>query len=308
MRSGIRKKKINWRRVIPLYIMGLPGIIYLIVNNYIPLYGILIAFKKINFQKGIWGSDWVGLDNFKFLFASSDAWIITRNTLFYNAVNIVLGTAAAILLAILLNEIMQKRLKTVYQSLVLLPFLMSWVIVSYLAYALLAADAGMFNSIRDFFGLEPVNWYNAPQYWPVILIIANLWKGVGYSMIIYLSSIVGFSQDLYEAARIDGATKIQQIRSITLPLLKPTVITMFIMSLGNIFRSDFGLFYQLPRNSGALYDVTQTLDVYVYNALMQNNDFGMSGAAALFQSLVGFVLIIAANKVVQRYHSESALF
>ena len=308
MRSGIRKKKINWRRVIPLYIMGLPGIIYLIVNNYIPLYGILIAFKKINFQKGIWGSDWVGLDNFKFLFASSDAWIITRNTLFYNAVNIVLGTAAAILLAILLNEIMQKRLKTVYQSLVLLPFLMSWVIVSYLAYALLAADAGMFNSIRDFFGLEPVNWYNAPQYWPAILIIANLWKGVGYSMIIYLSSIVGFSQDLYEAARIDGATKIQQIRSITLPLLKPTVITMFIMSLGNIFRSDFGLFYQLPRNSGALYDVTQTLDVYVYNALMQNNDFGMSGAAALFQSLVGFVLIIAANKVVQRYHSESALF
>ena len=178
---------------------------------------------------------------------------------------------------------------------ILLPYLMSWVVVSYLVYTLLAADTGLINSVLKTLGLKSINWYQEQKYWPFILTFCNIWKGTGYSMIIYLSSIVGISQDYYEAARIDGATKWKQITDITLPLLKPTVITMLILSVGRIFASDFGLFYQIPKNSGALYNVTQTIDVYVYNALMKNADYGMSSAASVFQSIVGFLFVVVAN-------------
>lgn len=299
----------KFARYIPFYIMALPGIIYLICNNYMPMAGIVIAFKNLNFRKGIFGSDWAGFDNFKFLFASKDAWIITRNTLLYNAAFIVLTTVFAIIIAILLNEVRSKLASRTYQTLILLPYLMSWVIVNYLANAFLAADTGLINnSILKPLGIEPISWYNTKQYWPVILTIVHLWKALGYAMIIYLSSIVGISQDYFEAARLDGATKWQQIRHITLPLLKPSIITMFVLQLGRIFFSDFGLFYQVTRNSGTLYSVTRTIDVYVYNALMQNSDFGMSSAASVYQSLVGFVLIVAANAVIRRVSRENALF
>lgn len=302
-------RKIRWKRILPFYVMALPGLIYLLVNNYIPMFGILIAFKKINFREGILGSPWSGLDNFRFLFASADAWIITRNTILYNVAFFIVGNVTAIVIAILINEIYNKAAKKAYQSLILLPYLMSWVIVSYLAYTFLSAETGMINkSILEPLGLETVNWYQEKNYWPFILIFFNVWKGVGYSMIIYLSSIVGISSDYYEAAKIDGAGKLKQIRYITLPLLKPTVITLFILSVGQIFRSDFGLFYQLPRNSGTLYSVTRTLDVYIYQALMKNNDYGMSSAASVYQSIVGFVLILAANQLVKRYEKNSALF
>lgn len=302
-------RKIRWKRILPFYVMALPGLIYLLVNNYIPMFGILIAFKKINFREGILGSAWSGLDNFRFLFASADAWIITRNTILYNVAFFIVGNVTAIVIAILINEIYNKAAKKAYQSLILLPYLMSWVIVSYLAYTFLSAETGMINkSILEPLGLETVNWYQEKKYWPFILIFFNVWKGVGYSMIIYLSSIVGISSDYYEAAKIDGAGKLKQIRYITLPLLKPTVITLFILSVGQIFRSDFGLFYQLPRNSGTLYSVTRTLDVYIYQALMKNNDYGMSSAASVYQSIVGFVLILAANQLVKRYEKNSALF
>lgn len=289
--------------------MALPGFLYMLINNYIPMFGISIAFKKLNFREGIWGSPWVGFKNFKFLFASADAWIITRNTILYNVAFFIVGNALAITIAILINEIQSRVAKKAYQSLILLPYLMSWVIVSYLAYTFLSAETGMFNkSILEPLGLEAVNWYQEKKYWPFILIFVSVWKSVGYSMIIYLSSVVGISMDYFEAAKIDGASKWQQIKYITLPLLKPTLITLFILSVGQIFRSDFGLFYQMPRNSGALYSVTRTLDVYVYQALMKNNDYSMSSAASVFQSVVGFVLIIAANKLVKRYESNSALF
>lgn len=289
--------------------MALPGFLYMLINNYIPMFGISIAFKKLNFREGIWGSPWVGFKNFKFLFASADAWIITRNTILYNVAFFIVGNALAITIAILINEIQSRVAKKAYQSLILLPYLMSWVIVSYLAYTFLSAETGMFNkSILEPLGLEAVNWYQEKKYWPFILIFVSVWKSVGYSMIIYLSSVVGISMDYFEAAKIDGASKWQQIKYITLPLLKPTLITLFILSVGQIFRSDFGLFYQMPRNSGALYSVTRTLDVYVYQALMKNNDYSMSSAASVFQSVVGFILIIAANKLVKRYESNSALF
>lgn len=301
--------KIRWKRILPFYLMALPGLIYMIINNYIPMFGIVIAFKKLNFREGIWGSPWNGFDNFKFLFASSEAWVITRNTILYNVVFFLVGNFTAIVIAILINEIRKKSAKKVYQSLILLPYLMSWVIISYLAFTFLSAETGMINkSILEPLEQEGVNWYQEKKYWPFILIFFNVWKGVGYSMIIYLSSIVGISMDYFEAAKIDGATKWEQIKYITLPLLKPTVITLFILSVGQIFRSDFGLFYQMPRNSGALYSVTRTLDVYIYQALMKNNDYSMSSAASVYQSIVGFILIIGANKLVKRYESRSALF
>ncbi|MDO5423334.1 MAG: ABC transporter permease subunit [Eubacteriales bacterium] len=303
------RKKIKWKRVWPFYVMALPGLLYMIVNNYLPMFGITIAFKKLNFREGIWGSPWCGFDNFKFLFASSDAWTITRNTILYNVAFFIVGNVTAILIAVLINELQKKTAKKLYQSLILLPYLMSWVIVSYLAYTFLSAETGMINkSILGPLGLEEVNWYQEKKYWPFLLIFFNTWKNVGYSMIIYLSSIVGISTDYFEAAKIDGATKWQQIKHITLPLLKPTVITLFILAVGQIFRSDFGLFYQMPRNSGALYSVTRTLDVYVYQALMKNNDYAMSSAASVYQAVVGFVLILGANKLVKKYDSDSALF
>ena len=273
------------------------------------MFGIVIAFKKLNFAKGIFASNWIGIDNFKFLFRSSTAWTIIRNTVLYNIGFIILGTVFAVMAAILLNEIRSKFASRTYQTLILLPYLISWVIVSYLVNAFLGADTGLLNnSVLKPLGMEAVNWYSESKYWPFIIMFVYLWKATGYSMIIYYSSIVGISQDYYEAASIDGATKWQQIRTITLPLLKPTIITMFILSVGHIFNSDFGLFYQVPRNSGVLYEATQTIDVYVYNALMKNADYGMSSAASVFQSVVGFILVVIANKIITRSHPESALF
>lgn len=186
---------------------------------------------------------------------------------------------------------------------------MSWVVVSYLVFAFLSADTGFVNkTLLSLIGIKPVNWYMKKDYWPFILVLVNTWKIVGYSMIIYLSSILGISQDYYEAARIDGANKLQQITKITIPLLIPTVITLLLLSVGQIFRSDFGLFYQVTKNSGALYDYTRTIDVYVFQALMKNGDYGMSGAASVYQSFVGFVLILIANKLIKKYQKNSALF
>lgn len=301
-KSGQKKK--NLIRFLPIYLMAAPGLIYLIINNYMPMFGVLIAFKKLDFRKGIFGSPWAGLDNFSFLFKSSTASVIIRNTVLYNLAFIVLGLIFAVGAAVFLNEIRNKHASKIYQTLIMLPYLVSWVIVSYLANAYLATDTGLFNSVS---GMQ-INYYSETKYWPFILTFVNLWKGTGYSMIVYYASIVGISQDYFEAAKIDGATRWQQIKSITLPLLKPTIITMFILSIGHIFASDFGLFYQVPRNQGILYPVTQTIDVYVYNALMNNSDYAMSSAASVFQSLAGFVLVVIANAIVRKSNKESVLF
>lgn len=306
---GRKKRKYHWKRMWPVYLMTVPGLVYMICNNYLPMFGIVIAFRKLNFAKGIFASPWCGLENFEFLFRSSTAFTIIRNTVLYNVVFIILGNIIAIAVAVLLNEIRSKRASKVYQSVILLPYLMSWVVASYLFYALLASDTGMINNyILKPLGLNSVNWYSEKQYWPVILTIVYIWKNVGYQMIIYLSSIVSISPDYYEAATIDGASKWQQIRKITLPLLKPTVITLLILAVGRIFASDFGLFYQVPRNSGALYETTQTIDVYVYNALMRQSDYGMSSAASVFQSVVGFALVMVTNFIARKTNKESALF
>lgn len=308
--SRPKKKYISKKliRSIPIYFMILPGLIYLFCNNYMPMFGIVIAFKKINWQKGLWGSPWAGFDNFKFLFQSNETFIMIRNTILYNVTFIILGTICAIAVAILLNEISKKIFKTVYQSIILLPYLMSWVVVSYLVFALLSNETGYVNNLLDLLNIAPIAWYQEKKYWPFILVFVNLWKSIGFNMIIYYSSIVGISQEYYEAARLDGAGKWKQITYITLPLIKSTVITLFIMSIGAIMSSDFGLFYQIPKNQGILYPVTQTIDTYVYNALMKLGNISMSSAASVLQSVVGFILVVTGNSIVRKYEKDSALF
>lgn len=304
-----RRKKLRWGKIIPAYCLMLPGIAYLIINNYIPMFGIIMAFKKINFKKGLLGSAWVGFDNFEFLFSSGNAWRITRNTIAYNVVFIILGIVIPITVAILINEIRSKFASKVYQTIVILPAIVSWVVVNYLAYAFLSLETGFINnSIMAPLGLEAIDFYQEPKWWPFILIFLNQWKGFGFTMVMYLSSILAISSDYFEAAKIDGAGKWQQIRYITLPGLKSTVITLFILNIGGIFYSDFGLFYQIPRNSGRLYEVTQTIDTFVYNALMVRNDFGMSSAASFYQAIVGFVMILAANWIIRKVSPEDSLF
>lgn len=297
------------REHLPLYLMLLPGLAYLLINNYIPMAGIIIAFKKLNFAKGILGSPWAGFENFKFLFNSPDAWIITRNTLLYNVAFIIVNMVVGIAIAILICEVRSTKLKKLYQSAILLPFLMSMVILSYIVYALLSSENGLVNnSLLAALGIEGIQWYQEPKYWPFILIIANCWKGVGYGCLIYIASLIGIDPSFYEAARLDGASKWQEITRITLPSLTPTIITLLLLSIGRIFYSDFGLFYQVPMNSGVLFPTTNVIDTYVYRALIEQGNISMSSAAGVYQSLVGFVIVIASNWIVRRVDKERALF
>ncbi|RGY01013.1 sugar ABC transporter permease [Blautia sp. OF03-15BH] len=302
------KKKKMLKRAIPLYIMVAPGFIYLLINNYIPMLGIVIAFKNLNFSKGILKSDWAGLSNFEYLFKAPDAFLITRNTILYNVAFIVVNTVVAIVIAIILSEIRSKMKVKIFQSCVLIPSLISIIIVSYLAYAFLSGRTGFINGSLAAAGKDTISFYTEPKYWPAILIFINCWKGAGYSSIIYLAAILGIDQEMYEAAEIDGATRWNKIRFITLPMLKSTVITLTLMNVGRIFYSDFGLFYQVPMNSGALINATNTIDTYVYRGLIELGDISMSSAACVYQSLVGFVLVLTANWVTKKLSSENALF
>ena len=289
--------------------MMFPGLIYLLINNYLPMFGLVIAFKNMNWIKGIWGSDWVGLKNFQYLFASTDALVITRNTLLYNFAFIVINTVIAIILAILLNEIAEHFLSKFYQTIILLPYMISMVIVSYLVYAFLSVRTGFLNNtLLPMLGLGKINWYMEPKYWPFILPLVNLWKNVGFSVIIYFSAILGIDKSYYEAAVLDGASKLQQIRHITLPLIKPVFILLTLLNIGRIFYADFGLFYQVPMDSGMLYSTTNVIDTYVYRALLQIGDTGMAAAAGFYQSIVGFILVLVSNLIVRKVSREDALF
>ena len=287
--------------------MMAPGLIYLFINNYMPMAGLVVAFKNYNVVDGIFGSPWAGLSNFTYLF--NDAWTITRNTLLYNIVFIIINLILGIAFAIFICDIRSKACKTIYQSAILLPFLMSIVIVSYITFAFFSGDNGMLNkTILPFFGKEAINWYSESKYWPVILVIVNTWKGVGYGCLIYISSISGIHPSFYEAAELDGASKWKQIRYITLPSIMPSVITLTLLNIGRIFYSDFGLFYQVTQNSGQLYDTTNVIDTYVYRALLQSGNIGMASAAGFYQSIVGFACVLLANVVVRKLSPENAMF
>ncbi|MEW9052269.1 MAG: ABC transporter permease subunit [Neobacillus sp.] len=300
---------LKMKRYLPLFIMMAPGLIYLLINNYLPMFGLIIAFKDIDYAKGIFASDWIGFKNFEYLFSTRDAYVITRNTILYNGGFIILNTILAIGVAIMLNEIKNKLAKGFYQSVILLPFLISMVIVSYLGFAFLSEDVGYLNKrILPLLGIEEISWYTEAKYWPYILTFINMWKGVGFLCVIYLAAIIGINQEYYEAAKLDGANKWQQIIHITIPSIMPVIVMMTLLAIGRIFYSDFGLFYQVPMNSGALYDTTNVIDTYVYRGLMQLGDIGMSAAAGLYQSIVGFVLVLLSNYLVSRKSKDNALF
>lgn len=286
--------------------MLIPGMLYLVINNYIPMFGIYIAFKKVDYSVGIWNSDWVGLTNFKYLFSTSDAWIITRNTLLYNAVFIVLGIITGIIVGICLSELFSKAFQKLYQTTILLPQLISMVIVAYIVYAFFSNETGLVNHLLG--DENAINFYAEKKYWPFILIFINTWKQLGYNAIIFLSSIVGIDKSLYEAARVDGASKWKQITQITMPQLRPTIITLFTLQVGRIFYSDFGLFYQVPLDAGALYNVTNTVDTYVYRALLVSNNISTSSAASTYQAICGFILVFAVNMIIRKLDKENAMF
>ncbi len=302
-------KRKGLKKFLPIYVMMLPAIVYLFINNYLPLMGIVLAFKEYTVKGGIFGSRFVGLNNFKYLFQTRDAWIITRNTLLYNLVFIILGTLFSIFIAIIMSEVRGRRVKKLYQTVTLYPYLISIVVAAYLVNSFLSTETGFINTaILEPLGIEGISWYSQPKYWPVILVIVYIWKNFGYHTILYLSTLLGIDRGYYEAAALDGASRWQQTRYITLPFLKPTVITLTLLSIGRIFYSDFGLFYQVPMNAGALIDITNTIDTYVYRGLMQLGDIGMSSAAGLYQSVVGFILVLTANFVVKKVSAEDALF
>ncbi|AJS61375.1 ABC transporter permease [Paenibacillus sp. IHBB 10380] len=296
-----------------MLLMVLPGALWLLFFSYLPMLGTVIAFKEYRFSRdGFWASivnsKWVGWDNFKFLFSTNDAYIITRNTLLYNIVFIFLGLIISVLMAVILSEITSKKLSKTYQTGMFLPYFLSWVIVGYFTFSFLSSDRGLLNGVFEYFGMDSIQWYSDPKYWPIILVLVYLWKAVGYSSVVYLAAIMGIDRSLYEAAMIDGASKFQQIRRITLPMLTPIITIMTLLAIGKIFYADFGLFYQVPRDSGTLYGVTNVIDTYVYRGLKTTGEIGMSTAAGLYQSVVGFTLVMASNYIVRKFNKDNALF
>jgi putative aldouronate transport system permease protein len=290
-----------------------PGAIFLILFFYVPVLANVVAFQHFSysdqgFVAGVLQSTWAGIDNFKFFFQSSDFWIVIRNTLGYNLTFLALNFFFAIFFAVVMSQLRNRRLLKVYQTSMLFPYFLSWAILAYFVFAFLSPDKGVLNSFIKSFGGKPIDWYNDPTWWPVIIIIMGVWKGIGYNSILYFATVMGIDPAYYDAAMIDGANKWQQIRHVVLPHLLPIATLMLILNIGGIFRSDFGLFYLVPKMSPSLINITQTFDTYVYRSLTQTSDIGMATAAGLLQSVVGTILLLLANWVVRRTEPESALF
>ena len=297
------------KRYRTLLLMCTPAIIFFLAFSYAPMPGIYVPFVKYNYRDGIFGSKFVGLNNFKFLIQSGKLLELTKNTILYNLAFIVLGTVIAILTAYFLHELKSNMSRKVYQTVILFPGLLSVIIVSYLANALLAGDTGFINMhILRPLGLESVSFYSEKKWWPFILVFVHFWQMTGTNCILYLANMSAIDPGLYEASSLDGASRWDQLISITVPCLIPTIITMTILQVGKIFNSDFGLFYQVPMNSGAILDVTQTIDTYVYRGLMNTANMGMSAAACFYQSVVGFVLVMITNAITRKISRENAMF
>lgn len=310
----VKTKRKKWHRDdTELTLLALPTLIWYLLFSFLPMFGVLIAFKRYqvfpgkSFLYNLIHSEWVGFDNFQYLIKSNSLFVLLRNTIGYNLVFILLGIVISVSLAIMISLIYSKRKSKAYQTAMFFPHFLSWVVVSYFVFSFLSYDKGILNSILEAFGKEPIQWYMEAKYWPLILLFMNLWKTVGYSTVVYLASITGIDPSLYEAAVVDGASKWQQVKSITLPSLKPIVIMMFILNAGRIFYSDFGLFYQVTRGVPAsLYDVASTIDTYVYNALL-TSPIGMTSAATVFQSVACCITILLANWIVKKIDDDYAI-
>ena len=299
-----RHFKKYWR----LHALALPAVLSLFLFAYAPMFGVILAFLDYTVQGGFFGSEWVGFKNFEFLFANNDAWRITRNTILYNVAFIAINTSLSVILAMLFNELYVRRLAKTLQTMIILPNFLSMAVIAIIAYAFLNGGNGILNRVVASFNGETRDWYLFKPIWPFLLVLINAWRGVGYVSIVYVASISGISQEYYEAAVLDGATKFQQAVYVTLPHLKKIIVIMLIMSVGSLLKGDFGLFYNVTQNNGRLYEVTDVIDTYIYRALKTLGDTGMSSAAGLYQSVIGFILVILANFVVSKIDDESSMF
>lgn len=313
--SGKRKKSLKWSRDdLELGLLGLPTFVWYILFCYLPMFGLIIAFKDYRIFKGgtffsnLLQSEWVGFNNFRFFIENNTFWMLLRNTILYNLVFIVLNIVVPVSLAMMIHELKRKWLSKTYQTMMFFPHFLSWVVVSYFVYAFLSPDRGLLNSLVTAMGGDKINWYSEGQYWPFILVFMNLWKGTGYNMVVYLASISGIDGSLYEAAMLDGATKWQQARYITLPMLKTIIIVLFILNVGKIFYSDFGLFWQVTRGiPNSLHQVASTFDTFIYSALRGTTPIGRTAAASMFQSVACCITILLANKMVSKVDPDSAI-
>ncbi len=302
-----KRKKISGREWQWIQMSIFP-VLHTLVFCYLTLFGVVIAFKDYKYNRGIFGSEWVGFKNFEFFVKSNDFFRLIRNTLSLNALFIFTVMIAEIALAVIFYELISRRALKVYQTIMITPNFISWVVVGYVVYAFLQPQYGIINNLLAHFRIEPIAFYNEPVYWPLILAISNIWKSVGMGCIIYYATLMGIDSGLYEAARIDGATKWQEIKYISLPMLLRVIVLQLMMRIGAIFNSDFGLFYQLTRNSGALYETTDVIDTYVYRALRVIGDMELSAAVGLLQNVMGFVLVYVTNYIIRRYDDELSLF
>lgn len=291
-----------------LLLMIAPAALFFFLFSYIPMAGIVLAFKQYRYDLGIFHSPWVGLDNFKFFFITGDAWNVTKNTLLYNAAFIIVNNVLQIVVAILIVEIGAKWFRKTAQTVMFLPYFISWVVVGAVAYNLFNYDHGTINTMLKALGVEGLDIYNTASYWKYIIVFFSAWKAVGYGAVFYMASIMSIDKETYEAADMDGANVFQRIWHITLPALRPTIIILVLLAVGNIFRGDFGLFYQLVGNNGMLFQATDVIDTYVYRSLLINNEIGMSAAIGFYQSVLCFVTILLMNYLVRKTDKESALF
>lgn len=291
-----------------LLMMLIPAFLYFFIFSYLPMSGAIVAFKSYNFREGIFGSPWVGFSNFEYFFKSGQAWTVTRNTILYNVGFIVVNTVLQMGLAIFISEIVGKYFKKVTQTAMFLPYFISWVVVGMIAYNFLNVDYGTVNTILNKLGMESINFYGTKWVWPIIITAFCAWKNVGYGTVLYLAAIMGIDQEIYEAAQIDGANIFQRIFKVTIPCLVPTLIILTLLSIGNIFRGDFQMFYQLVGNNGPLFPITDVIDTFTFRSLIQSGEVGMSAAAGLYQSIFCFITIIITNKIVKSYDKDYSLF
>jgi len=299
----------NIRKNIFLYLLVLPGIVYFVIFKYLPMIGVIIAFQDYSFVKGFFGSKFVGLKNFEFFFTSLDCWQVTFNTIYLNILFIFTGLIFSVLIALVLSEISGKIFKKVTQSIVILPHFISWPLVSMFTFALFTYNVGVINQqILKPLNIDPVNFYQTPGIWPIILVCMKIWKGAGFGSIVYLAAIAGIDQEIYEAAKIDGASRIQCIMKITLPQLRSTAVLLTILSIGGIFHGDLGMIYALVGDNSFLYPTTDVIDTYVYRQLRQMSNVSMSAAVGLYQSLVGFILVNLSNLLAKKVEPDSAIF
>lgn len=298
----------NVRRYHTLILMCLPAIAFFIAFSYIPMPGVYVAFVKYNYRKGIFGSQFVGLKNFEFLASSGELLKLTRNTILYNLAFMLLGNFLAVFVAILLNELQARLFKKISQSIIFLPYFISQVLVGILVFYLLNADSGLLNEIRSYFGQEPLELYSTPSAWPAIIILVYLWQNTGYNSVVYFAAITGIDQEIIEAAKVDGANGFQKIRYIILPSLKPTIVVLLLFALGGIVRGNFGLIYNIVGTNPILYDTTDIIETYVYRATVTDFNFSTASAVGLYQSVIGFVIVMTVNWVVKKLEPDYALF